>query len=250
MSPVSDNLQPPATPRVEDTTSGTPGAAEPRPVDLLTYLRQVGRRWLVGVVVLVLVGGLGLAWAAVSPNDEVGSVTAHAHVAVTMPAPSSVAQATVLAGTDARIIAAYTAIDGDKSLISAAVSNLHDGTTAATMSQAVSLYSGGGSNIIAVYGMGRTPAEAIKRANAYAKAFVEHANDILPAPVSGVDHPKLTIAEAAFVGAANPSKTASTKTAALSKLASPAVIAIVAVVAALAAMVIAEGVVSRRRPRP
>ncbi|APZ09915.1 hypothetical protein [Acidipropionibacterium acidipropionici] len=221
-------------------------AAEP--IDLLGYLKRMGHYWIAGLVAAVIVAGALLGFGATRGSDPVGSTWAKAHVMVTLPEPRTTALGAASADAGTRVLSSYVAVSDSDLLINDAVKRLGDGTKPATLKAATSLYSGGGSQILAVYALGTDEAQAQKRANAYAQALVANGSTLLPQAVQGLGTPTFTVVEKAAPSSASPdpavSSGASSSTALLT---SPVIAVVLGLVAGVIVMGVAEITVGRRR---
>lgn len=224
---------------------GAGGSEEPEPIDLLGYLRSLGRHWLAGLITAVVVAALLLGYGALKGSDTVGSTWARAHVMVTLPDPRTDAQSRVLAQTGQFVMATYVAVEDNDEILQKTAQNLGDGTSVATLRSATSAYWGGGGQIIALYATGTDLQQAEKRADAYAEAFVSETAKFMPAPIEGLSPATLTMVQKAGASPANPSaQTAGSKSALLK---SPVVAVVIAIIAGAVVMAGAELVSSRRR---
>ena len=144
----------------------------------------------------------------------------------------------------AGLLVGYSLLMAPKNIVNTAVKYLHDGTTADDLKASASLYWGGGGTVIAVYSMGTNQEQATERANAYARAFTEKANDLVPTSLDGLPQPKLTIVQQAFPSDPNPHAPVTTTSS--NKLLSPAVGVLVGLVLGLVVMGVLEYRSSRR----
>ncbi|MDO4412640.1 chain-length determining protein [Cutibacterium sp.] len=234
-----------------DATAAAPRNAGSRnqPVDLLGFLKGLAQHWLAGLITFVIVAGILVGYSAIfAPKDNVGSIAAHGHVMATLPEPSTEAQATIESAAVQTIMTNYQALTTPDPIITAALNYLHDGTTAEDLKKAASTYWGGGGTVIAIYATGTTEDQAVQRANAYARAFTEKANDLVPSPVAGLPQPKLTILGPAFPSDPNPAppENADDGTKLASEFSSPIVGVAAGVVLGLVVMGILEYRSSRR----
>lgn len=235
------------TPSEDPVTAQTDVSGEPEPVDLLGYLKRLAHHWLAGIITAVVVAAALFGAGLASGSDSVGSVWARTHVMVTMPAPTNEAQAQLLAASSDRLINSYLAVESSATLLADTAKILNDGTTTETLSNALSMYWGGGGQIIAFYALGTDQKQAEQRANAYAAAFVNDSGRLLPPVVSGAGRPTFTVVQPAFPSPANPSPTGAAGGTAGKLLKSPAVVAIAGIVVGLLAMAALEMRNSRRR---
>lgn len=218
------------------------------PVDLLGYLKRLGRYWIAGLVAAVIVAGALLGYGATRGTDPVGSSWAKAHIMVTLPEPKTEALGAASSDAGSRVLASYAAVGDSDLLIKDAVKRLGDGTDAETLKAATSLYSGGGSQILAVYALGTDEAQAQKRANAYAQAVVDNSSTLLPQAVRGLGTPTFTVVEKAAPSSASPDPTVSSGSSSVSALlGSPLIAVVVGLVAGVVVMGLAEITVGRRR---
>ncbi|AZZ40349.1 chain-length determining protein [Acidipropionibacterium jensenii] len=224
---------------------GAGGSEEPEPIDLLGYLRNLGRHWLAGLITAVVVAALLLGYGALKGSDTVGSTWARAHVMVTLPDPRTDAQSRVLAQSVQYVMATYVAVDDNQQILQQTAKNLGDGTSVETLRASTSAFWGGGGQIIALYATGTDLQQAEKRANAYAQAFVSESAKFMPAPVKGLSPSTLTLVQQAGASPSNPSAQAGGSKTALLK--SPIVSVVIAIVVGAAVMAGAELVSSRRR---
>ncbi|QQY15889.1 chain-length determining protein [Cutibacterium avidum] len=170
-----------------------------QPIDLLGFLKGLVRHWFAGLLTFVVVAGILVGYSLfIAPKDTVGKVAAHGHIMVTLPEPRTEAQAIIESSTVSTIMSNYVALATPEPTVKAAVKYLHDGTTADDLKKAASVHWGGGGTVIAVYALGTDEGQAIRRANAYARAFTETANAVAPSPLHGLPHPKLTVVQQAF----------------------------------------------------
>ncbi len=227
-------------------TAQTDVSGEPEPVDLLGYLKRLAHHWLAGIITAVVVAGALFGAGLASGSDSVGSVWARTHVMVTMPAPTNEAQAQLLAASSDRLINSYVAVESSATLLADTAKILNDGTTTETLSNALSMYWGGG-QIIAFYALGTDQKQAEQRANAYAAAFVNDSGRLLPPVVSGAGRPTFTVVQPAFPSPANPSPTGVARSTDGKLLKSPAVAGIAGIVVGLLTMAALELRNSRRR---
>ena len=202
----------------EGTTDSSTQPPRPRnpgqPIDLLGFLKGLGHHWLAGLITFIVAAGLLVGYSLLmAPRNTVGTVAAHAHVMVTLPEPRTEAQATVESATVDQIMSNYV------------------------------VYWGGGGTVIAVYAMGTNQNQAIERANAYARAFAEKANDLVPSSLASLPQPKLTIVQPAFPSDPNPNAPATNKNS--TKLSSP----MVGVAAGLILGLVVMGVLEYRSSR-
>lgn len=228
---------------------GRSSGEESGPVDLLGFLKGLGHHWLAGLVTFVIVAGLLIGWALVAaPRDNIGTSSAHAHVLVSLPAPDSQAQAQLESSIVPQIMNNYLAPQSPDVLANAAAAKLHDGTAASDLKKACSTYWGGGGTVIAIYALGRDDDEAMKRADACAQAFVEHANDVVPPAITGMRSPTLSVIQKAFVSDPNPDpKVANASgSGSMRKLASPVTGIVAGIILGLVVMGILEYRDSRR----
>lgn len=232
----------------EGTTDSSTQPPRPRdpgqPIDLLGFLKGLGHHWLAGLITFIVAAGLLVGYSLLmAPKNTVGTVAAHAHVMVTLPEPRTEAQATVESATVGQIMSNYVALTTPDPIVNAAVKYLHDGTTADDLKAGTSVYWGGGGTVIAVYAMGTNQNQAIERANAYARAFAEKANDLVPSSLASLPQPKLTIVQPAFPSDPNPNAPATNKNS--TKLSSP----MVGVAAGLILGLVVMGVLEYRSSR-
>lgn len=221
-------------------------AAEP--IDLLGYLKRMGHYWIAGLVAAVIVAGALLGFGATRQADPVGSTWAKAHVMVTMPEPKTTALGAASADSGTRLLASYVAVSDSDVLLNDAAKRLGDGTKVPTLKSATSLYSGGGSQVLAVYALGTDEAQAQKRANAYAEALVANGSKVLPQSVQGLGTPTFTVVEKAGPSSASPDPTVTTGSSnAAALLESPLIAVVLGVVAGVIVMGVAEITVGRRR---
>ena len=229
-----------------DSSNQPPRPRDPgQPIDLLGFLKGLGHHWLAGLITFIVAAGLLVGYSLLmAPKNTVGTVAAHAHVMVTLPEPRTEAQATVESATVGQIMSNYVALTTPDPIVNTAVKYLHDGTTANDLKASASLYWGGGGTVIAVYSMGTNQEQATERANAYARAFTEKANDLVPTSLDGLPQPKLTIVQQAFPSDPNPHAPVTTTSS--NKLLSPAVGVLVGLVLGLVVMGVLEYRSSRR----
>lgn len=225
-----------------------PVPGEPEPIDLLSYLRGLAHHWLAGLITAVVVAALVFAVGMVAPKDKVGSTWAKAHVMVSMPAPASAQEGQLAATLVPNVMNTYVALKDADPLVNATVSALGKGTDADTVRAACAPYWGGGGLIIAFYCRGTDLAQAQDRTNAYAKAFIATANTVLPAPITGGQHPTLTLVEPALPSDPNPADKAGASSLS-SSLTSPVAAVAVGILAGLAMMALLELRTSRRSTR-
>ena len=198
----------------EGTTDSSTQPPRPRnpgqPIDLLGFLKGLGHHWLAGLITFIVAAGLLVGYSLLmAPRNTVGTVAAHAHVMVTLPEPRTEAQAPVDSAPGALILWCIGALPPPDAQLDAAVKYLHDGTTADDLKAGASVYWGGGGTVIAVYAMGTNQNQAIERANAYARAFAEKANDLVPSSLASLPQPKLPIVPPAYPSGPNPNGAAS-----------------------------------------
>jgi capsular polysaccharide biosynthesis protein len=237
-SPSEDRATPPGT------------AAEPEPIDLLGYLKGLGRHWLAGLIAAIIVAGafFGLGAVAGSGSQSVGSTWARAHVMMTLPAPANQGQAVMLSEAASRTINSYLAVQDSDPLLRHTAARLNDGTTVSVLKAATSMYWGGGGQVIAFYALGTDEKQAEQRANAYARAFIQDSSGLLPPAVAGTPVPTFTLVQAAFPSPANPDPLAAAGGSSTSKLlGSPVVDVVAGIVVGLLVMAGLELRSSRRR---
>lgn len=232
-----------------ETPAAASPQAEPEPIDLLTYLKRLGSHWLAGLIAAVIVAGAMFAVGATSSSgaDAIGTVWARSHVMMTLPGTTSEAQAQLVSDAAPRIISSYVAVQNADPLLKDTAAILNDGTTTGTLQKAVSMYWGGGSQVIAFYALGTDQQQAEKRADAYAQAFIKNSPTLLPPAVAGTMPPTFTVVQKAFPSAANPMPTAGASSSTSKLLGSPVVDVVAGVVIGLLVMAGLELRSSRRR---
>lgn len=227
----------------------TASSQEPEPIDLLGYIKGLARHWLAGLIAAVVVAGamFGLGLAAGAGADAVGTVWARSHVMMTLPAATDQAQAQMMSDSAQRLINSYVAVQHSDKLLSDTAANLGDGTSVTTLENAVSMYWGGGGQVVAFYALGTDQDQAEKRADAYAQAFVKDSPTLLPPAVSGAKVPTFTVVQKAFPSPASPAPNAATGSSTGKLLGSPVIDVVGGVVVGLLVMAGLELRGSRRQ---
>lgn len=227
--------------------SQPPATRESEPVDLLGYLKRLGRYWIAGLVAAVIVAGALFGYGATKSSSPVGGSWAMAHVMVTLPEPTTEALGAASSDAGSRVLSSYVAVDDSDVLMKDTAKRLGDSTDLKTLKAATSLYTGGGSQVLAVYALGTDQGQAEKRADAYAQAVVDNGSTLLPPAVKGLGTPTFTIVEKAGPSTASPDPEASSAGSGSSLLGSPVVAVVAGVVVGLVVMGVLEFVLGRRR---
>ncbi len=217
------------------------------PIDLLGYLKRLGRYWIAGLTAAVLIAGALLVYGTTRGTDLVGTTWAKAYVMVTMPEPKTEALGAVAADASTRVLASYVAVSDSDVLINDTMKRLNDGSDALTLKAATSLYTGGGSQIMAVYALGTDQAQAEKRADAYTQALVDNSATLLPPAVKGLGTPIFTGIGKAGPSSASPDPLASPTGDGSPLLRSPVVAIIAGLMVGLIVMGGLEVLAKRRR---
>lgn len=232
---------------VSNSTESHNATESAEPVDLLGYLKRLGRYWIAGLVAAVIVAGALLGYGALKSTSPVGTTWARAHVMVTLPEPRTEALGAASSNAGGRILSSYVAVDDSPKLLKDTAEILGSGTDIETLKAATSLYTGGGSQVLAVYALGNDEAQAAKRADAYAQALVKDGATLLPAPIAGLGTPTFTIVEKAEPSAASPDPEAAASGGGSSLLGSPVVAVVAGLVVGVVVMGLAEITIGRRR---
>jgi len=222
---------------------------EPEPIDLLGYLKGLARHWLAGLITAIVVAGLAFGAGSLSGSgtEAVGTVWSRAHVMMTMPAAANEGQAVMMSEATTRIINSYVAVQDSDTLIKDTTAALGDGTNESTVKSATSIFWGGGGQVIAFYALGRDEAEAQKRADAYAQAFIKDSPSLLPAAVAGTSVPTFTLVQKAFPSTASPDPQAAVTGSSAKLLGSPVVDVLAGVIVGLLVMAGLEMRAARRQ---